>query len=148
MTRDVIKPHRPIPWYCKPHHELTSHELELLTRRALRADAPLAHRVVNRADQAQRSISWLRLVHSQWLLVASRNAATRKSTLSVYSVIALERGMVEALLTTELAGPVLSGEVDVQDNQIVIALQFEVPYVILRLLFLLRLMTLNAASGW
>lgn len=92
-------------------------------------DSPSSHYVINRLDQAKQSISWLRVVHGQWLLVASRNVATKMSTLTVYSVASVQAGRPIALVTAELDGPVSSGEVEVQADQLVVTLCFQVPYV-------------------
>ena len=136
-----------MPWYRKAHSELDSHQLELLARQALRISSPTAHCTIKRLDQERQSISWLRLVHGQWLLVASRHVNTKISTLSLYSVTSLQKGRSEPLIRVELVGPVSSGEVEVQDRQLVVALCFQVPYVSCVLVESM-LLTRRAGNAW
>ena len=127
LTEDVIKRRLPLPWYRKSQDELGSREHELLARQALRAAAAPCDPTIKRIDQARQSISWVRIVHGQWLLVASRHVSTKKSTLSVYAVTAVQQGRSEPLLCTDLPGPVSSGEVEVQKDQLLVALCFQAP---------------------
>ena len=96
-----MKRRLPLPSYRKPHTELGSRELELLSRHALLNETAASSPTIKRLDQAQQSITWIRLVHGQYLLVASRNVTTKQNTLTMYRVSSMQRGFSEPLVTAD-----------------------------------------------
>lgn len=124
LRRDVVRQRAPLPCYRKPTEELGASQLELLTRRALRATASSQSPVVTRLDQG-RSVTWLRLIHGQYLLVAA--ARPNESTIALYALADIQKGNAQPVARGTLPGPVSSGEMSVQDDQVVLALCFQSP---------------------
>jgi hypothetical protein len=124
LGRDVVQERRPLPSYRKPVHELESAELEVLTRRALRLDVPCQQPSITRLDSKQ-PVQWIRLVHGQWMLVAS--TGKQGSVLTLYSLTEMENGKPSLIAAGELPGPVSSGDVQVHDDRLVVALCFQSP---------------------
>ncbi|KAI0695932.1 hypothetical protein BC835DRAFT_923253 [Cytidiella melzeri] len=124
LARDVTDERRPLPSYRKPTHELESAQLEILTRRALRLDVPCQQPTITRLGSKQ-PVQWIRLVHGQWMLVASTEK--QEGVLTLYSLTDMEDGKPSWIAATSLPGPVSSGEFQVQDDRLVIALCFQSP---------------------
>lgn len=125
LRRDVVDERRPVPSYLKPTGELGTAELEALAHRALRLDSPCQQPTIVRLD-SKRSVTWVRLVHGQWLLVASTSSKD-SHTLGLYSLTHTEEGKPTQLAVTQLPGPVSSGEAQVQRDQLIVALCFQSP---------------------
>lgn len=99
-------------------------ELECLTRRALRSASASQTAVVTRLDQG-RSVNFLRLVNGRYLLAALTKG--KESVIALYSLLSVQQGQAEPVARATLPGPVSSGEIDVQDDQVVVALCFQSP---------------------
>ena len=79
-----------------------------------------------------RSVTWLRLIHSHWLLVASSDDIT--SAITLWSVPDLLRSSNTAPLAEAfLSAPVINGAVDVNDTILTFALELRGRYVYLLL---------------
>lgn len=126
LRRDVVGRRVPLPSYAKPPTQLGSAELETLTRRALLSASPSSSPVVTRFDQG-RSVTWVRLVHGQYVLVAHNKSG--ESTIALYSVQSIQNGggKPAPIATATLPGVVSSGEMDVQEDQVVLSLCFQSP---------------------
>ena len=120
----MVQQRTALPHYRKPTEELGALELEALTRRALRSASASQTAVVTRLDQG-RSINFVRLVHGRYLLVASTKAG--ESSLALYSLVAIQQKDFEPVARAALPGPVSSGEVEVQSEEVVVALCFQSP---------------------
>lgn len=70
-------------------------------------------------------MNFLRLVYGQYLLAALTKG--KESVITLYSLLSIQQGQVEPLARATLPGPVSSGEIDVQDDQVVLALCFQSP---------------------
>ncbi|GJE87200.1 hypothetical protein PsYK624_032830 [Phanerochaete sordida] len=126
LRRDVTERRIPLPYYRKPSSELSSAQLETLTRHALQSASPSRSPLVTRFDQG-RSVTWLRLVHGQYVLAAHNKSG--ESTIALYSVLSIQNGngKPEPIATATLPGVVSSGELDVQEDQVVLSLCFQSP---------------------
>lgn len=125
LRRDVTQEHRPIPSYRKSTLELGTRQLEALTHRALRLDTPCSQPTISRLSTRQ-AVTWVRLVQGQWLLVAFSSPQSHY-TLALYSLTQTDEGRPAQLAVTQLPGPVSSGEFQVQEDRVVIALCFQSP---------------------
>lgn len=126
LRRDVAGRSIPLPHYRRAASELSSSQLETLTRHALHSASPSRSPVVTRFDQG-RSVTWLRLVHGQYVLVAHNKSG--ESTIALYSVLEIQNGSGKPvpIATARLPGVVSSGELDVQEDQVVLSLCFQSP---------------------
>lgn len=105
---------------------MTDGEMEALTRRATRLQhlwsgpfTELPPRHIIRLDLPRR-ITWLRIVHSKWLLVASYD--DEFSTLTCWDISLVVRDSRLPMGEWYLPGPVKSGQIETQENGVVIAL--------------------------
>ena len=90
LHRDAIGRHAPLPCYRKDTADLQSSELEALTRRALYTASPTGPTVVTRFDPGcAQSVSWLRLVHGQYVLVAMSKGG-KDSALALYTLLSIQ----------------------------------------------------------
>ena len=124
LARDVILERRPLPSYSKPLYQLRSAQLETLARRGLRLDVPCQQPSVTKFASKQ-SVQWIRLIHGQWMLVATTDK--QHSTLTLYSLTAMEDDKPTLIAVAKLLGPVSSGEIQVHEDRLVIALCFQSP---------------------
>lgn len=129
MQRDVLRRNLPMPAYCRHNDFLSSAECEALVvhslclYRTMRRGA-LQHPPVTISFPQSRSVTWVKLIRGQWLLVACSDRAS--STLCLWSLIELLRspGVAPPAAQTFLDGPVAGGLIDIQDDdRLVIALE-------------------------
>ncbi|KAI0093603.1 hypothetical protein BDY19DRAFT_989164 [Irpex rosettiformis] len=124
LSREVIQERRPLPSYRKPIYQLGSAQLETLVRRALRLDVPCQQPTITKFGSRQ-SVQWIRLIHGQWVLVATTDK--QQSILTLYSLAVTENDKPSLIAAVNLAGPVSSGEIQVHDDRLVIALCYQSP---------------------
>ena len=108
--------------------------LELLVLHVLRLEHACSTRRDPRMIQFHqvRSVTWLRLIHSHWLLVASSDDIT--SAITLWSVPDLLRtSNTTPLAEAFLSAPVINGAVDVNDTILTFALELRGRYVYLLL---------------
>lgn len=122
MLKNIMRDHHLLlPSYIKAIDTLSSTHLEALTRRTTLSvpfwkrpmeiifdDIPMG-RVV-RSD-LPRSITWLRLVHDRWLLVAASD--TVSSSLTCWDLSNLMGADHRPFAECYLPGPVQSGQIDI-----------------------------------
>ena len=115
-----------VPPYCQAMDMLSAHAVEVLVLHSLRVQQAMDSgpaSVTIRPFHQPRSITWVRILHGTWLLVAASDSVT--STLSLWSAPALlssSRKRVAPAAEVYLNGPVHSGEVYISENQITLAL--------------------------
>jgi hypothetical protein len=138
LQRLSANDHTRLPQYIKPLATMTSHEVEILTRRIAQMDrdwdrGQVHPKSITRLDLPQ-SVTWLRLIAGRWLLVASSDSHT--SRLCCFDTSRLAESTKPA---TEcfFAGRIQTGDVEVQSDGIVIALGVDHPSVSFSLYFLL-----------
>ena len=125
LARDVCSDL--VPPYCKPMDTLSPHATEVLTRHLLRIQRATASDMISSTRYTlhqPRSITWVRLIHGLWLLVAASDATT--STLSMWSVqttLSCPPGSAAPAAVIYLDGRVNRGEVHVSEEQVLIALE-------------------------
>jgi hypothetical protein len=124
LRRDIICCRVPLPFYHKPIIDLRSSDIEVLTHRALHIGSPSCPPTVTRFDQGQ-SVIWLRLIYGQYVLVALANP--KENVLALYTLLSIQEKKAEPIARIILPGVVSSGELEVQDDQVVIALCFQSP---------------------
>ena len=122
-----------VPTYCKPLDTLSSHEAETLALhlcRIQRGAENIKHRAITCALHQRRSVTWVRLIRGMWLLAASFDASS--SVLSLWSIHTLlsvrDTQSINPEAETYLSGPVNGGEIHVESNQLVIALDIRSQY--------------------
>lgn len=133
LRRDVISARLPLPSYCRPVQDLTGTQLEALVAHAFRLEWDISQLPERRSLyiaplHQKRSVTWVKLVRAQWLVVAASNASV--SILSIWSVASLldSHGDKVPLSEIHLSGPVrgaildLADDRDGRDDQVTLAL--------------------------
>ena len=122
--RDVISRNLPYALYWKDIDILDAAQLERLALHAIRLGSridkcrPPATVVLHRT----RSVTWVRLLHSQWLLVASSDDVS--SSISLWSTGSLlSGGSTEPLAEAFLPAPVSNGATEVEHSSVLIAVE-------------------------
>ncbi|KAK7679974.1 hypothetical protein QCA50_016920 [Cerrena zonata] len=122
--RDIVAQHLPFAGYWKNIDDLTASQLERLVLHVLR----LNHRLrmhsppIARSLYQRRSVTWVRLVQSQWLLVASSDDVT--SIIALWSVSSLFTSKSGApLAEASLSAPVVTGVVEVIGSSVTLAVE-------------------------
>lgn len=118
--------HQALPFapYWKDIDELTARKLERLVSHVLRLNRRLCLHSppIARSFNQRRSVTWVRLVQSQWLLVASSDDVT--SAITLWSITSLLTSKSLAPLTEAyLSAPVITGAVDVAGSSVTLALE-------------------------
>ena len=109
--------------YWKHIDDLLSIELETLVLHILRLRSRTMTRhtpLVVPLDQI-RSVTWVRLIQSQWLLVASSDDVS--SAITLWSVPDLLSSNLTPLAEAFLPAPVVNGSVDMQGSYLIFALE-------------------------
>ncbi|THH28824.1 hypothetical protein EUX98_g5349 [Antrodiella citrinella] len=125
LQRDVLEDSLAYPFVdpVRPLEELSAAETEAVTThlvRMQRRDLAPTPRVV-RVDQV-RSVTWVKLVHGAWLLVATSDADASSIALWKISDILRDESHAKPVSEAFLPAAVRDGVVDVQDGSLVIAL--------------------------
>ena len=122
-----------IPTYCTPLDMQTSRDTEVLAlhlRRVQQCATTGLSRMVTRSFHQPRPVTWVRMVHGLWVLVACADALASVLTLrSVRTVLSssLDRPpVVEA--EAYFPGPIDGGEVNVEGSTLAIALDIRSLY--------------------
>ncbi|KAJ7860488.1 hypothetical protein B0H14DRAFT_2745071 [Mycena olivaceomarginata] len=113
-----------LPSYLKDYEQLDSATLEALVRRV----SHLAHKwetenltpILSWGLNLPQSITWLRLVTGRWLFVASSDSCTSK--ISCWDLSSVFQGSIEPLAEVYLRDQAKTGQVEVQESGIVLAL--------------------------
>ncbi|GJE97841.1 F-box protein [Phanerochaete sordida] len=121
LRRDVLSAHLPFPEYCRPVQDLTAAHIEALVKHALCTDTTIRksyemHPFDIAPLHQKRSVTWVKLVHARWLIVASSDASS--SVLSVWPIppLALNDGDRKPLSEMFLSGPVQEGALDIRSD--------------------------------
>ena len=130
LRRDVPAGDRALPAYYRSYESLTDFETEALTTNAMKIYRTISHGLKPATAiplHQPRSVTWVRLVQGQWLLAASSDAST--SVICLWSLRSvLSKGASTAPQAQAfLEGPVASGDVEVQDGRVVVALDIRSP---------------------
>ncbi|KAK7679949.1 hypothetical protein QCA50_016895 [Cerrena zonata] len=111
--------------YWKHIDDLDDSLLEGLILHALRLEYRIS---TNHAPHVvpfyqKRSVSWIRLIRSHWLLVASSDDVT--SVITLWSVLALlsSTGTPTPLTEAFLSAPVINGAIDIRESEVIFALE-------------------------
>lgn len=122
--RDIIGQNLPYAPYWKDTDNLDASQLE----KSLVHSLKLHNRIHKQAPPLSiplhltRSVTWVQLIHSQWLLVASSDDIS--SSICLWSVETLLSGIsLEPLAEAFLSGPVSNGAVDIDGSFVTIALE-------------------------
>ncbi|EKM48114.1 uncharacterized protein PHACADRAFT_203235, partial [Phanerochaete carnosa HHB-10118-sp] len=133
LRRDLISARLPFPSCCRPVRDLTGPQLEALLSHALCLERDILQPPERRSLHIvplhqKRSVTWVKLVRAQWLVVAASDASV--SVLSIWSLASLldSRGSQGLLSEIHLSGPVrgaildLADDRDGRDDQVIVAL--------------------------
>lgn len=129
--RDVLDQHLPIPDNMQSLDLMDEAQTRAIVTHALRLQRSMSQSSDHRQSIYQasiglsRSVTWIRVISSEWLLVATSNSSC--STLSLYSVASLLRKLSDVpIAEVYLDGPVRDGLVDLHnDKGIVIAAELQ-----------------------
>ena len=122
-----------VPAYCTPLDVQTSRDTEVLAlhlRRVQQCATTGLCRMVTRSFHQPRPVTWVRMVHGLWVLVACSDALASVLTLrSVRTVLSssLDRPPV-AEAEAYFSGPIDGGEVNVEGGTLAIALDIRSLY--------------------
>ena len=122
--RDIKPQCLPFAPYWKSVQRLTAKQLESLVSHTLRLDSRISQHSepTVRALPQRRSVTWLRLVQSQWLVVASSDDVT--SVITLWSVTSLLSSRSSAPLAEAfLPAPAINGAIDIQGPTLLLALE-------------------------
>lgn len=126
FLRDEIIPRNlPFAPYWKDIDSLQASQLQLLVLHALNLDHTItANRMPTPIPMHRtRSVTWVRFIDSQWLVVASSDDVS--SSICLWSTTALleSRTCVAPLAEAFLSAPVSNGSVDIQNASVTLALE-------------------------
>lgn len=119
---EVTDRNLPFAPYWKSLDDLGASELETLVLHAMRLESKVT--VLPKVVQfnQKRSVTWIQMLQSQWLLVASSDDVC--SVISLWSVTSLLTSQSPAPFAEAfLCGPVMTGAVDVGGSSVTIALE-------------------------
>ncbi|KAK7676667.1 hypothetical protein QCA50_016922 [Cerrena zonata] len=122
--RDITTQGLPFAPYWKDIDALNAKQLKGLIMHTLRLDhrLSLSYPPIERPFYQRRSVTWVRLVQSQWLLVASSDDIT--SVITLWSVVSLLTSRSSApLAEASLSAPVVTGAVDVNGSHVTLAVE-------------------------
>ena len=127
LRHDIFSDRRLTPSYALPTDELSAAECEVLVLHAVR----LNRRLTSKSDappilipfHQSRSVTWVRLIKGQWLLLATSDKNT--SVLSIWSLASLSAmdDLQSPVSEAFLDGPVANGLVDMQNDTLTCALE-------------------------
>ncbi|KAK7683176.1 hypothetical protein QCA50_013849 [Cerrena zonata] len=122
--RDIEAQHLSFAPYWKDISTLTATQTEKLVSHILQLDLRLSqHRPpIRRPFYQRRSITWVRTIHSQWLLVASSDDITSVITLWLIDSLLASKSSAP-LAEASLPAPVVTGAVDVCGSCVTLALE-------------------------
>ena len=124
-SRDVVQRGLPVAYHWKSVEVLTSKQVEHLVLHTWRLEQRLSHGlgpVVDHPFHQPRSVTWVQLIRSQWLLVASSDDVV--SVITLWSVSSLLRSSLSSPLAEAfLPAPVSTGIVDTTGPSIILALE-------------------------
>ena len=127
LRREIIAGNLFTPRHRRPFEELSNVECEALVLHALKLRLSLAKSKSKPAIvpfHQQRSVTWVKIVKSHWLLVASSDGSS--SALGIWKLASLKANVATSLLPLGeiyLDGPVVNGLVDVRKEEVIIALE-------------------------
>lgn len=125
FRREVMGNHLPFAPYWKDIHFLQASQLETLVLHAIRLNHNIHNQPAPRAlpMHRTRSVTWVRLIQSQWLVVASSDDVS--SSIALWSITSLlcARTYVAPLAEAFLPAPVSNGSVDTQGSSVTMALE-------------------------
>ncbi|KAK7677004.1 hypothetical protein QCA50_020033 [Cerrena zonata] len=123
--REIVQRNLPYASYWETLENIDAARLEGLVLHTLRLEQRMAssRTPIHIPMNQKRSITWIRLVHSEWLLVASSDAIC--SVIILWSVpdLLLSQENAAPLAEAFLPAPVNSGVIDVQEGGVVMALE-------------------------
>ncbi|EIW77105.1 hypothetical protein CONPUDRAFT_146189 [Coniophora puteana RWD-64-598 SS2] len=119
--------HVPLSRSLENLEHLTPEKVEAITCRAASLcnaweNHTIRAKTVWRADLT-RSVTWLRLVESRFLLIASSDTVC--SSLELYDLASLETSGLVPLTECYVPGPILSGEAEIQDGRLYVAVALD-----------------------
>lgn len=118
--------HLPVAPHWKGVNVFAARQLERLVLHVLRLEHRVSHHLppVPYPLHQRRSITWVKLIQSQWLLVASSDDLTSVISLwPVTSVLLPRTSAPVPLAEAFLPAPVVTGAVDVVGSSVVLALE-------------------------
>lgn len=129
--RDVLRQRLPVPATIQSLDLMSAAQTKSIVIHVLRLQRSMSRsnerrRPFHRVSLAlSRSVTWIRVISSEWLLVATSNSSC--SSLSLYSVVSLSRnGSEDPIAEVYLDGHVHDGLVDLyNDRGIVIAVELQ-----------------------
>ena len=126
FRRNVTDLHFPSPTqYCKPLHDLTAAACESIAARSLRLQKCLSSPQQNQPAivplNLARSVTWVRIIEAQWPLVASSD--NRHSVLSLWALGTASHSGASPVTEAFLHGPVKTGQCDVRNGVVTVALE-------------------------
>lgn len=126
FVRDIVAQRLPIARHWKEIDTLTTKQLERIVLHVLRLEYRVSHYYspIPHPFHQRRSVTWVKLIQSQWLVVASSDDLI--SVISLWSVTSLlsSRSSPPTPLTEAfLPAPVITGAIDVDGSCVAIALE-------------------------
>ena len=122
--RDVVGRNLPYARYWKNIDNLDADQLERVVLHVLRLGSRMDNALsptVIKLHQT-RSVTWVQLVYSEWVLVASSDDIS--SSLRLWSINSLLSGQsVEPLAEAFLSAPVSNGAVEITGSSVLVALE-------------------------
>ncbi|EKM49258.1 uncharacterized protein PHACADRAFT_107131 [Phanerochaete carnosa HHB-10118-sp] len=133
LEYDVVSEGLTIPYYCRSLGLLSSGQTESLALHILRLRQALLMDTEGRPPamvtfNQTHSVTWVRLVLGQWVLVTCSNQVTSIICLWSLQPFYRSKGPPEIVAQASLEGPVVTGLFKVQDNQSIIVLELRAAF--------------------